>query len=77
MKYETKARLLLEEHADLVRIEDVDNQEAISRAVNWVFRGESDEFKADLNARLVESWDKDQDARLFNVAKQIENAYNV
>ena len=52
-----KTMYLFEEYADRIVYGSEEEAEALTNAVNWVFRDKSDEFKADLYAKIKETWD--------------------
>lgn len=63
----TKATVFFEEYSDQTLYGNVDEDEALQNASDWVWRSESEEVRAERYAELKETWDATQPAHRFSL----------
>lgn len=74
-----KARLIFEDFSDRITYGHEDSDAALQNAIDWAFRadGVSEEFRADLYARVSEGWGasyvRDHFIVLEKVLQQVDN----
>lgn len=66
-----KAIALFEEYSDRIVYGSEREDEALQSAVDWAFRERTDDFRADLYAKLKEAWGRCAIEARFVVSKRV------